>query len=576
MIGGRGDLQPQLHKDMLIVLESTTFPGSTREVLLPKLAGVGAQGRRGLLPRLLARARRSGQREVSHQEHAQGRRRHHAALPRGDPGHVRRRSSTRWCRCRRTDAAEMVKLLENTFRAVNIGLVNEMAIMCHKLGHRHLGGDRRGGDQAVRLHAVLSRARASAGTASRSIRSTCRGSCKTLKYEARFIELADDDQHRACRDYVVEKVAGRAQRRRRRRSTARRSWSLGVAYKRDIDDVRESPALDIIELLQAARAPRSATTTRTAATVQHRRAHAASRWRFDKLDSYDCVVDRHRPHDGRLQAGGAPRPRSSSTRATRMKNVKADARAKIVRSRPNRRVAWAVYAAPRSCSARAPAVSLARARARAERSAYSVAEAFSTAVRFVRVDRGCKVDRQGRRRGVRDVRVQRRGQGAARLARDVQRSAADGVRCRSRSATRRTAWSCAGSSCSSASCARSAAPAACRRPRPRRRPSRRRRTAACRDRDRQDEQATGDRQQATGNARRRRRLASVGDTARSANCRFPVAGCLLTWRLVVGDGARLALPWRIRRRCRRCGCGVTGHWPDASSASAVWRRARPR
>ena len=54
-------------------------------------AGVGAQGRRGLLPLLLARARRSGQREVSDQEHAEGRRRHHAALPRGDPGHVQPR-----------------------------------------------------------------------------------------------------------------------------------------------------------------------------------------------------------------------------------------------------------------------------------------------------------------------------------------------------------------------------------------------------------------------------------------------------------------------------------------------------
>ena len=84
-------LKPHLHKDMLIVLESTTFPGFTREILLPKLHGVGAQGRRGLLPLLLARARRSGQREVSDQEHAEGRRRHDAALPRGDPGDVQPR-----------------------------------------------------------------------------------------------------------------------------------------------------------------------------------------------------------------------------------------------------------------------------------------------------------------------------------------------------------------------------------------------------------------------------------------------------------------------------------------------------
>ena len=71
-----------------------------------------------------------------------------------------------------TRAAEMTKLLENIHRAVNIGLVNEMKIVCRPHGHRHPRGHPRRGDQTVRLRAVLPRARAWAGTASRSTRST--------------------------------------------------------------------------------------------------------------------------------------------------------------------------------------------------------------------------------------------------------------------------------------------------------------------------------------------------------------------------------------------------------------------
>ena len=86
--------------------------------------------------------------------------------------------------------AEMVKLLENTFRAVNIGLVNEIALMCDKLGIDVWEVDRRREDEAVRLHAVLSRARASAATASRSIRSISSWKAKQTGFEPRFIELA--------------------------------------------------------------------------------------------------------------------------------------------------------------------------------------------------------------------------------------------------------------------------------------------------------------------------------------------------------------------------------------------------
>ena len=73
------------------------------------------------------------------------------------------------------DAAEMAKLLENTFRNVNIAFVNNLALLCERMGLDVLGGHRRGGDQAVRIHALHPRTRGSAATASRWIPTTCPG-----------------------------------------------------------------------------------------------------------------------------------------------------------------------------------------------------------------------------------------------------------------------------------------------------------------------------------------------------------------------------------------------------------------
>ena len=91
------------------------------------------EGRPGFLPRVLARARRSGQPDVHDQEHSEGGRRHR---PGRAPTWPRRSTSQvveTVVQVGNTRVAEMVKLLENTFRAVNIGLVNEIALMCHRL-----------------------------------------------------------------------------------------------------------------------------------------------------------------------------------------------------------------------------------------------------------------------------------------------------------------------------------------------------------------------------------------------------------------------------------------------------------
>ena len=101
--------------------------------------------------------------------------------------------------------AELTKLLENTFRHVNIALVNELAMFAGDLGIDVWEVDRRGVDEAVRVHAVLPRSRASAATACRSTRATSRGGCaESLGHSFRFVELANDvNEHMP--DYVVRR-----------------------------------------------------------------------------------------------------------------------------------------------------------------------------------------------------------------------------------------------------------------------------------------------------------------------------------------------------------------------------------
>ena len=145
------------------------------------------------------------------------------------------------------EAAELVKLLENTFRSVNIGLVNEMAIVCDKLG--------------VDVWEVIDAANTKPFgfmkfTPGPGVGGHCIPldphylACKmrTLNYRTRFIELAGEI-NAEMPEYWVEKVVSALNDHQRsvRGSTI---LVLGVAYKRDIDDLRESPALDVIRLLE--------------------------------------------------------------------------------------------------------------------------------------------------------------------------------------------------------------------------------------------------------------------------------------------------------------------------------------
>lgn len=235
-----------LHREMLITLESTTYPGTTDEILLTEFQSAGFKVGKdfylafspervdpgnpvfctkntpkiigGVTPKCTRMAKLLYEQVVQQ------------VIP-----------------VTSTKSAEMVKLLENTFRAVNIGLVNEVAIMCDKLG--------------IDVWEVIEAAATKPfGFMPFYPGPGLGGHCipidplylswklKLLNYNARFIELASEiNTHMP--EYVVSKVA-RALNRSKKAVNGARILVLGVTYKKNITDIRESPALDIIRLLQ--------------------------------------------------------------------------------------------------------------------------------------------------------------------------------------------------------------------------------------------------------------------------------------------------------------------------------------
>lgn len=148
---------------------------------------------------------------------------------------------------RSASAAEMVKLLENTFRSVNIGLVNEVAMMCDRLGL----------DVGEIIEAAATKPfgfmRFDPGP---GIGGHCipldpiylSWKLRHLDYRARFIELAQD-VNTGMPVYLTERIAS-ALNERRKSVKGSRILVLGVAYKRDVSDTRESPALEVIKRLE--------------------------------------------------------------------------------------------------------------------------------------------------------------------------------------------------------------------------------------------------------------------------------------------------------------------------------------
>jgi UDP-N-acetyl-D-glucosamine dehydrogenase len=234
------------HPGMLVVLESTTYPGTTEEVIMPMLED---------------------------ENFRVGRELHLAFSPeRVDPGNPKFNTSnipkvvggvTPACTqvaaalyeqalasvvpVSNARVAETVKLLENTFRSVNIGLVNEIALMCNKM-------------EIDVWEVIRAAATKPFGFMPFYPGPGLGGHCipidpfylswkaKLAGFEARFIELAGQING-SMPEYVVTRVM-EALNQRRRALNGSRVLVMGVSYKANIDDVRESPAIDVMRLLR--------------------------------------------------------------------------------------------------------------------------------------------------------------------------------------------------------------------------------------------------------------------------------------------------------------------------------------
>jgi len=240
------EIAKYFHPGMLAILESTTYPGTTEEVVLPMLSHSGmrvgvdfflcfspervdpgnSQFQTRNIPKVVG--------GVTPACTEMGRLFYSQALETVVP-------------VSSTEVAEMVKLLENTFRMINIGLVNELAMMCDRMG--------------IDIWEVIQAAATKPfGFMPFYPGPGLGGHCipidpfylswKTRQagIEARFIELAGYINGQMPH-FVVEKVQN-ALNSQRKPLYGSRIHIIGVAYKRNIDDVRESPALDVIHLLK--------------------------------------------------------------------------------------------------------------------------------------------------------------------------------------------------------------------------------------------------------------------------------------------------------------------------------------
>jgi UDP-N-acetyl-D-glucosamine dehydrogenase len=235
-----------LRRGQLIVLESTTYPGTTRELMLPALESTGLKvGEDFFLAFSPERVDPGNPTWNTHNT---------PKVVGGITETCRRVSMAvyqpaieRLVPMSSCEAAELVKILENTFRSVNIGLVNEMAIVCDKLG--------------VDVWEVIEAAATKPfGFMKFTPGPGVGGHCipldphylawkmRTLNYRTRFIELAGEI-NAAMPEYWVARAVdllndqGKAAR-------GSQVLVIGVAYKKDIGDIRESPALDVIRLLE--------------------------------------------------------------------------------------------------------------------------------------------------------------------------------------------------------------------------------------------------------------------------------------------------------------------------------------
>jgi UDP-N-acetyl-D-glucosamine dehydrogenase len=234
------------HPGLLIVLESTTYPGTTRDLMQPKLEAAGLTVGEDVFLAFSPERVDPGNKKWNTKNTPK--------VVGGITPACTELASALYASCietivpvSSTETAELVKLLENTFRSVNIGLVNEMQIVCDKLG--------------VNVWEVIEAAATKPfGFMKFTPGPGIGGHCipldphylawkmRTLNYKTRFIDLASEINSEMP-TLVVQRVA-QALNDQRKAVKGSRILVLGVAYKRDVDDTRESPALDVMSLLE--------------------------------------------------------------------------------------------------------------------------------------------------------------------------------------------------------------------------------------------------------------------------------------------------------------------------------------
>ncbi|MFI5370394.1 MAG: nucleotide sugar dehydrogenase [Candidatus Eisenbacteria bacterium] len=275
-----------LHRGMLVVLESTTYPGTTTELLLPMLEETGMKVGEDFFLAFSPERVDPGNPTFNTRN-----------IPKvvGGVTPVCTQVAVKLYQQRldkvvavsSPQVAEMVKLLENTFRSVNIGLVNEMALMCQRMG--------------IDVWEVIDAARTKPfGFMPFYPGPGLGGHCipidpfylswkaRAAGFEARFIELAGHVNGHMP-EHVVDLVAQNLNQ-RGRAVRGSRVLVLGVAYKAEIDDTRESPSLDIMQTLlqRGARVDYSDPFVPTLQFMGERR--NSVRLTPARLRAYDCVV----------------------------------------------------------------------------------------------------------------------------------------------------------------------------------------------------------------------------------------------------------------------------------------------
>ncbi|HEU5323515.1 MAG TPA: nucleotide sugar dehydrogenase [Methylomirabilota bacterium] len=270
----------------LVVLESTTYPGTTQEILLPRIQARGVTAGRDVFLAFSPERIDPGNTKYTLRD-----------IPKVVGGltpaclelatALYARITTRVVPVSDPATAEMVKLFENTFRAVNIALVNEFAIMCRRLG--------------ISVWEVVGAAATKPfgfmpfypgpGLGGHCLPSDPHYLSWKIRgegYEPRFIAFADEI-NRQMPAYVVQLVAD-ALNDRARAVRGAKVLVLGVAYKPNVADTRDSPALEIIDLLAAKGAQVTYHDPRVPSVVVNGTSLVSAEWRALDLAAHDVVL----------------------------------------------------------------------------------------------------------------------------------------------------------------------------------------------------------------------------------------------------------------------------------------------